>query len=119
MVFAVPSNGKIMYTVFYAGFHAIFGAGYTSSMINLIYDNVGHEDRTGAYALYNAFGGFFAFGTTLLLSNLVSYIQANGNMLFGIRAYAQQFLSVLAVAVNVILILWLTVEIRNRKDERR
>lgn len=119
MIFTVPSNGKVLYTVFYAGFHAIFGAGYTSCMINLIYDSVDHADRTGAYALFNAFGGLFGFGATLLLSNLVTYIQANGNRLFGIHAYAQQFLSALAVAFDLVLVLWLTAEIRyKRKTEK-
>ena len=120
MIFTVPSNGKVLYTIFYAGFYAAFAAGYGNCMINMIYDCVDHADRTGAFALYNAFGGLFSFGITLLLSKFVSYIQEQGNLLFGIRGYAQQFLSAIVVAVDLCLILWLTIEIRckNKKTER-
>jgi len=104
-VFIVPANGKMLYFG-YEFFWALYGAGIDNCMLNLVYENVSHEDRVGAYALSTAIGGLLGFGVTVLLSRLVAVIQQNGNMLFGIHAYAQQFLSAGAAALHVVILMW-------------
>ena len=110
-IFTVPSNGKILYTAYYV-LYAIAMAGINSSMINLIYDYVDKERRIGALALNGTFSGFAGFFATLAVTPLVSYIQNNGNRLFGINMYAQQALSALAVVLVAVLIIYLNLVVR-------
>ena len=107
MIFTTPANGKWMYPLFGAFFAAIHGAGYASGMINIIYDTVDKSQRTGAFALYNAISGLIGFATTLVCSNVVTKIQENGDKIFGMSLYAQQFLSAVTVVVIVVLLIYL------------
>ena len=116
-VFTIPENGKVFYTVYYM-LSAIGMAGINSATINLIYDYVDKEKRVGALALKSTLAGFAGFITTLAVSPLVSYIQSNGNTFLGIKVYAQQVVSAIAVVLIVILIVYLNkivVKISNEK----
>ncbi|MBQ8881994.1 MAG: MFS transporter [Clostridia bacterium] len=105
-VFTVPSNGMVFYTIYYM-LSAIAMAGINSATINLIYDYVAVENRTSALALSSTLSGFAGFFTTLIVSPLVSFIQENGNTLFGISVYAQQVVSIIAVVLLVVLLIYL------------
>lgn len=109
-IFTVPSNGKVMYIIFYTIF-AIGQAGINSSIINLAYDYMPNEQKTGALALINTFSGFTGFFTTLLVSPIVDYIQRNNNTLFGIKIYSQQLMSAISTVFVAIVILYLVVVI--------
>jgi hypothetical protein len=79
---------------------------------------VPHSQRTGAIAIKNTVAGFIGFFTTLAVTPLVTYIQANGNkFLFLENVCAQQVLSFFAVVVSVILVLYLNIVIRPMKKE--
>ncbi|MBR1868164.1 MAG: MFS transporter [Clostridia bacterium] len=116
-VFTVPENGKAFYTIYYM-LSAIAMAGINSATINLIYDYVDKEKRTGALALKSAFAGFAGFFTTLAVSPLVSYIQSNGNKFLGLNAYAQQVVSAIAAIVLVSLIIYLNAVVRKIKRKK-
>lgn len=105
-IFTVPSNGKVLFTI-YSIIHAIGQAGINSAIINLAYDYVSDDQKTGAVALVNTFSGFAGFLTTLALSPLVDRIQKNGNKLFGINMYAQQLLSLISLIGTVIILIYL------------
>ena len=106
-IFTVPENGYVCYTLYYI-LHSIAMGGIASSgPINLIYDNVSVENRTGAFALKNTIAGIIGFLTTLAMSPLVEYIQANGNVFLGIPVYAQQVLSVFGLLLTVVILLYL------------
>ena len=66
-IFTVPSNGSYMYMLFYM-LYCVGQAGINSSIINLAYDYVPEEQKTGALALVNTCSGFTGFFTTLLVS---------------------------------------------------
>ncbi len=106
-VFCVPSNGVVIFILYYAVFEAVMQAGYGNGLMNLVYDCVDKSERTGAFALYNALSGSVGFITTLICSTVVTKIQANGNTVFGMHMYAQQFLSAVSVIVFIITILYL------------
>ena len=55
--------------------------------------------RRQAYALNLSVQSLTGFLTTLIVSNLVDYIQLNGNMIFGISVYAQQITSLISAVV--------------------
>ncbi len=109
-IFTVPSNGKLLYILFYV-IYSVGQAGINSSIINLAYDYVPNEQKTGALALVNTCYGFTGFFTTLLVSPLVDLIQKNDNMLFGIKIYSQQLLSAISVVFVIIVLLYLTIVI--------
>ena len=105
-IFTVPANGKIFFTA-YNIIHAIGQAGINSAIINLAYDYVEDNQKTGAVALVNTFSGFAGFFTTLALSPLVAYIQNNGNKLFGISMQAQQLLSLVSLIFTIVILIYL------------
>jgi MFS family permease len=116
-VFTVPENGKVLYTIYYV-LYAIGMAGINSATINLIYDYVEKEKRVGALALSSTFSGFAGFFTTLAVSPLVSYIQASGNTFLGLNVYAQQVVSVMAVILLIVLIVYLNTVVRKIKSNK-
>jgi Na+/melibiose symporter-like transporter len=105
-IFTVPSNGKVMYILFYT-IYAIGQAGINSSIINLAYDYVPNEQKTGAVALVNTCSGFTGFFTALLVSPVVDRIQKNGNMLFGIKIYSQQLMSLISAIIVAVILVYL------------
>lgn len=115
-IFTVPKNGKIFYTIYYI-LYAVSMAGINSATVNLIYDYVDKEKRIGALALSRMFSGFAGFFTTLAVSPLVSYIQNNGNVFFGLNVYAQQVVSALAVVLITVLIVYLNLVVKKIKKK--
>lgn len=113
-VFTIPQNGKVFYPI-YLILHSIAMAGINSATINLIYDYVDKEKRIGALALKSTFAGFAGFFATLIVSPLVSFVQASGNSLWGISVYAQQVVSAISVVLLVLLILYLNLVVRKIK----
>lgn len=110
-IFTVPDNGKVFFTI-YLMLNSIAMAGINSATINLIYDYVDKEKRIGALALKSTLAGFAGFFTTLAISPLVSYIQGKGNKFLGMNIYAQQVVSVVAVMLLVVLIIYLNLVVR-------
>lgn len=105
VVFATPRNGAINFIMYYL-FHGIALGGINSALTNLIFDYVPPERRADSLAITQAFAGLSGFLTTLAISPLVSFIQKNGNKLFGFHIYAQQFVSLLSALVAVIAVIF-------------
>lgn len=105
-IFTAPGNGRVMYTLFHI-LYCIGCAGINSSIINLVYDYVKVEERTGAVAIVNTLSGFSGFFATLLISPLVSFVQSRENMIFGISVYAQQINSLISLLVTVFILTYL------------
>ena len=114
--FTNPSNGKVVYFI-YQLLYCAGMAGINSSVINLIYDYVDEEQRTSALALQQTFAGFAGFFTTLLVSPLVTLIQANGNKVFGIPMYAQQLLAIVSCVLTIGLLVYMLTVIRKLKNK--
>jgi MFS family permease len=108
--------GKAFFILYYVCY-AVSQAGINSGTVNLLYDYVPHEKRTGALAIKNTVVGFVGFGSTLLAKPLVDYVQSNGNTLFGIHLYAQQALSLISTVVTVAVIIYLNTVVRKMKKE--
>lgn len=104
--FTVPSNGKILYTVYYI-LYCTAMAGISNASINLIYDYVEPRQRIQALAVNATFSGFAGFLVTLLMSRLVAHIQQNGNRFLGIPIYAQQVMSIFSFIITVVLIAYM------------
>lgn len=117
-LFAVPSNGKVMFALYYFFFGIAMG-GISSSTINLIFDYVDSEKISDSFAITQAVSGLVGFLSTVILSTLVSFVKANGNSIFGINAYAQQICSLISLLVTVSLVIYLKKVIfpLNRKEK--
>lgn len=113
-IFTVPSNGKIFYTIYYI-FYAVAMGGINSALTNLVFDYVAPETRSNALALSQSVSGVAGFLTTLAVSVPVTYIQKNGNTLFGINVYAQQAVSALAFVFVIAAVVYVTVAILPKK----
>ncbi len=117
-IFTIPSNGKLMYTLFYTVFFAIFQAGYGNGIMNLVFDTVDPYHRTGAWALHNVVSGLVGFFTTIVCSFILNAIQQNGNKVFGIKLYAQQFLSVITVLFIIFIIVYINLFLKKNKSKK-
>ena len=110
--------GAQFYTI-YVILHAASMAGLNLGYLNLTYDFVSRENRTGAIAIKNTLSGFVGFFTTLAFSPLVEYIQRNGNkFLFFENIYAQQVLSAFSVIMTVLCIIYLNAVVKPAKPNR-
>jgi len=114
VVFAVPSNGAVMFLLHYVLF-GIAQGGLNSAQTNMVFDYAPPEKRSDALAVCQAVSGITGFLATLCVSPLVDHIQSSGNMLFGIPVYAQQVMSLLGVLFTVVAIVYLRLMLMNRK----
>lgn len=106
MVFTVPSNGKLLFP-FYLTCTAIGMGGIGSAQINICYDYVPFAKRADSLAFSQAIGGGAGFFTTFLISPLVEHIQKNGNSFLGIPVYAQQVISLIALVIEIVAIVYI------------
>ena len=94
-------GGRVGFIIFYV-LYAITMAGMNSGIMNLIFDYVPKEKRTGAIAILYTVGGLVGFLSTLAVKPVVDAVQANGNkFLFIDGIYAQQILSVLGALLTL------------------
>lgn len=105
-IFTAPSNGKVLYTIYYM-LYCTAMAGMNSAILNLIYDYVEPDERSGAIALNQTISGIAGFVITLVLSPMLSLIQKSGNKLLGITVYAQQIFSFISLLFIITLIIYL------------
>ena len=96
--FTTPENGKILFSV-YNIMNAVSMAGINSAILNIVFGYAPFEIRSQAIALNQAMCGVCGFLTTCLASSVVSRIQENGNMIWGMHLYPQQFMSAVAVVL--------------------
>lgn len=100
VVFATPQTGKVMFLLYYL-IYGVGVAGINSALINMVFDYATPDQRSDSLAIVQAVMGVAGFLATLCISPLVSHIQENGNVLFGLSVYAQQVITILSVLVSV------------------
>lgn len=105
VIFAVPSNGKIMF-LFYTVFHGIAMGGINSALTNMIFDYVPYEKRADSLAICQATSGTVGFLTTVIISPLISLIQSNNNIFLRVNIYAQQVVSVIGLVFVLFAIIF-------------
>jgi len=101
----------IAYTVLYQACHAGTGA----NMINLTYNYVDSKYFVQATAIKNSIGGVCGFLAALGAGKLLSLVQANENMIFGIHIYGQQLLAGISAVIVVVAIIYTRLVIEKQK----
>ena len=81
-------------------------AGVSGNIINITYSYVDSRYFAEASAIKNSIAGLFGFGASLVGGKILSAVQANGNMIFGIQAHGQQVLSAISFAMFILTILF-------------
>jgi MFS family permease len=82
---------------------ATFGcAAFSLGTDAIFFELVEAEHRTSAIAMKNIIAGPIGFLTTTALTPILSYIQDNGNKIFGIRLYYQQLFGFIALIILTI-----------------
>lgn len=117
MIYATPATGKVMYILYHV-FHGIALGGINSALINLVFDYVLVENRADSLAITQSAAGLTGFLTTLCASPLVVQIQKNGNSFLGISVYAQQVVTVIALLMTVLAILYIRFVFINKARQK-
>ncbi|MBQ8611382.1 MAG: MFS transporter [Oscillospiraceae bacterium] len=92
MMFWTPETGRLYYLLYqipYCSALALLGNGQN----NITLQYIDPADRVGAQGMYTAMLGLSSFLGSLVGGRILAAIQANGNRVFGIPMYGQQFLS--------------------------
>ncbi len=117
--FARPENGIVCFALYYI-FRDIAYGGISSALINVVFESVPEEKRADSFAFTQALAGTVGFFATLLISPAVDAIERNGNRVFGISLYPQQFTSILSALVIAATVLYLSrVVMKIKKPEAK
>lgn len=113
-IFATPKTRwlNIIFTVLYTA--SLAGTGTNSSI--MLYNFVDKKYFSQALALQNIVIGAVVIGTSLVASRILGAIQANGNTVFGIHMYAQQFLSAISLVLAVVSTLFVRFAFCGKKE---
>lgn len=115
IVFATPTNGVVM-MILYSAFHGVAMGGINSSLTNMVYDYVPRDQCAEAIAVTQATAGVVGFLTTVCVSPLVTAIQEAGNTVFGISAYAQQVLALVAAVITVTIAIYIRLALVRKSE---
>lgn len=116
MAFAAPSNGKVLFTVYYV-LYCVAMAGINGSMINIVYDYVPSTRTSGVLAVKQSVSGIIGFLVTLALAPLMTLIQSHNNLVFGITVYSQQIFAVISLVIVLFLAAFSHFAFGKRKSE--
>ena len=105
-------GGRVSHVIFYL-LYAVTLAGMNSGIMNLIFDYVPMEKRTGAVAILYTIGGITGFVSTLCAKPIVDTVQSNQNsFLFFEHIYAQQILSVISALFALATLLYVNLFVK-------
>ena len=83
-------------------------AGTNQNMMLITYSYVKEEYISQALAIKNCLSGICGFCASLLAGKILSAVQANGNLLFGINIYPQQLLSFISFLICLLIICYIS-----------
>lgn len=87
----------VIFTIVYG----IGNAGISSNGINIVFKCVPNDYFVPAMAISRSIVGVCGFLASLVGGFILSYVQNNGNCIFGISVYGQQVLSVVSVVILI------------------
>ncbi len=98
-ILASPSSRWLI--VVFTLLFAVSQAALCQNLFNVLYDFVPPEHFVQASAIRNCIGGVFGFLASLAGSWLLTYVQGQGNRLFGLPLYGQQLLAALSFLLTL------------------
>lgn len=102
---------------------AVFTALYYISLaavnqngFNILYKYVDNDYIVQALAIKNSIAGVLGFAASLVGSRILAYVQANGNVIFGINMYGQQLLSAISFVFIAVALIYTKAVIEKQKS---
>jgi len=99
-VFTTPATWWCM--IGFCVLNTVSIAGLNQNMYNVCYSYVESDYIVQAMAIKNSLGGLAGFFASLGGAKILELIQSNGNMIFGIHVYGQQFLSLISFVIMIV-----------------
>lgn len=90
-------------------------AGSNQNSFNITYSYVDAKYTSQALAIKSSIGGICGFLSSLAGSRVLSAVQDNGNMLFGLRVYGQQILGFVSFLLTISTVLFIRTVIIKQK----
>ena len=117
VIFTTPNTWWLMipYTVFYS----VSFAGLNQNSYNIVYSYVDSKYIVQAMAIKNSIAGVIGFLISLVAGRILSFIQGNGNTLFGIKIYGQQLLAVFSVLILIVTIIYVYTVIEKQSVKKQ
>lgn len=104
IIFTTKSTwwGVVVFTVL----HSISMAGSNQNSYNITYSYIDSDYFVYGMAIKNCLGGILGFAVSLGAGRILTWVQANGNQVFGIPMFGQQFLACISLVLLIITILF-------------
>lgn len=100
-----PGNGQLLYILYQLPFSCAL-ASLSGSLVNVLLQYVKPQDRVSSQGIYSASNGIATFLGSFLGGQLLAFVQANGNRVFGFSMYGQQLLSLISSIALFVLVLY-------------
>ncbi len=112
LIFTAPNTWWliIVYTILFN----ISQAGTSQNSTNILYSYVEDKYFSQAMSIKNCVGGVSVILTTFISSKVLSLIQENGNMLFGVHVYAQQFLALVSTVLFLLTVIFVRLTLQKQ-----
>ncbi len=94
-------------------------AGTNANQNNIIYSYVDSKYIVHALAVNNTIKGIAGLLTALIGAKFLSYVQASGNMIFGIHMYGQQAMACISSVIMLIGILFIIFVVEKQKVKKQ
>ncbi len=104
-MFSAPGAAKWLIAV-YTILYNVCLAGVSGNLVNITYSYVDSSYFAEASAIKNSIAGLLGFVASLIGGKILSAIQANGNMLFGLEIYGQQVLFAISTLFMILALLY-------------
>ncbi len=114
-VFTTPKTWYLI--ILYSIIYNVSIAGTNQNSFNITYSYVNSEYIVQAMAIKNCVGGICGFVAALIGGRILSAVQANGNKVFGIPMYGQQFLALIAFLFAIGAVVYMHFSILRRERE--
>lgn len=99
IVFTTPSTWWLI--IVYTLCTAAYNAGSYQNSFNIGYTLLPQKYMVQGMSISRTATGIISFASAILGGKILSIVQANGNMVFGMHIYGQQLLAVLAIIITV------------------
>ena len=99
IVFTTPATWWLI--IIYTLCTAAYNAGSYQNSFNIGYTLLPQKYMVQGMAISRTATGIISFASALLGGKILSMVQANGNMVFGMHIYGQQLLALLAIMIAV------------------
>ncbi len=104
-MFSAPGAARWLIAV-YTVLYNVCLAGISGNLVNITYSYVDSDYFAEASAIKNSVAGLLGFFASLAGGKILSAVQANGNLLFGVTVYGQQVLFAISALFMILALLY-------------